>query len=468
MSRKYSYKGTIDNKSGKWNLLDPIYYFEDETFEPVEPYLFFIRKGKYHCFIIEEDSKDKIAGAFFLHDDYAYNFDKQMLQTFFTGDFLENIQRNFSSSGVFLLVEDIPYFTEAEYKDLFAYFEDEEYSIGKLKEKGPFFWWIESSEETTISSMLAKNSEGESIGLFLFSDQVAVKNNITKDMIKKAIEKKIISIKQDGEYLRADFGDNPVFFGNSEEFSDYPEVETDLLVEEIFEALEAFKEIEETDISRYLYNEIYEFLSENLFSNAKLFVFEGGECSGKTTIITKVKEELEKEGKEVIVFREPGGCKTSEAIRKTIMENPMSKLTEAYLFAAARAEFVETKLLPALQKDNVIILLDRFFYSSLVYQGIVGEVGFDTVYELNKKFIEEVNPTAWFFLDVETQTQMKRMEQRGILNRLDERSEKELENIKNGYRSLVKKMSGIQINGNEAPELVVEKIIEEILEFCES
>lgn len=94
---------------------------------------------------------------------------------------------------------------------------------------------------------------------------------------------------------------------------------------------------------------------------------EGPECSGKTTLIQRLFYDLQTEGYNIAVTREPGGCEFSEKIRKLLLDknNNISPETETLLFAAARSEFVRYWN----KTDYDIILSDRCIDSSLVYQG---------------------------------------------------------------------------------------------------
>ena len=117
--------------------------------------------------------------------------------------------------------------------------------------------------------------------------------------------------------------------------------------------------------------------------------FEGGEGSGKTTIIEKVCEYLESQGKNYILTREPGGTNISEQIREVILNRKnteMDGLTEAYLYAASRAQHVREKIAPAL-KEGKVVLCDRYLDSSIVYQGYVRGYGMDTIKEINREAI---------------------------------------------------------------------------------
>ncbi|MEM5585135.1 dTMP kinase [Roseibium sp. AS2] len=107
--------------------------------------------------------------------------------------------------------------------------------------------------------------------------------------------------------------------------------------------------------------------------------FEGGEGAGKSTQISRLKTWLEAQGKTVIVTREPGGSPGAEKIRALLLSGEARDLGprgEAMLFAAARADHVDTTIKPALDRGDWV-LCDRYADSTRVYQG---EAGVDTGY----------------------------------------------------------------------------------------
>ncbi|MEO9529534.1 dTMP kinase [Roseibium sp.] len=107
--------------------------------------------------------------------------------------------------------------------------------------------------------------------------------------------------------------------------------------------------------------------------------FEGGEGAGKSTQISRLKTWLEAQGKTVVVTREPGGSPGAEKIRALLLSGEARDLGprgEAMLFAAARADHVDTTIKPALDRGDWV-LCDRYADSTRVYQG---EAGVDTGY----------------------------------------------------------------------------------------
>ena len=129
---------------------------------------------------------------------------------------------------------------------------------------------------------------------------------------------------------------------------------------------------------------------------------EGPDGSGKSTQIALLKEYLENEGYDVLITREPGGNRISEAIREIILNKEyeeMSPITEMMLYASARAQLIAQVIGPAIDEGKAVIS-DRFIDSSLVYQGMARGLGVETVYNVNQVAIGEYMPDVTFMLDL--------------------------------------------------------------------
>ena len=151
--------------------------------------------------------------------------------------------------------------------------------------------------------------------------------------------------------------------------------------------------------------------------------FEGGEGSGKSTLIDKTYKWLEDNNISCIKTREPGGIKISEDIRNIILDSnntSMDGITEALLFAAARRQHIVEKVIPAL-KDGKVVLCDRFIDSSLAYQGYARGLGIDKILELNKFAIGDYMPSLTLFLDIDPKIGLERINKDKCreVNRLD-------------------------------------------------
>ncbi len=175
-----------------------------------------------------------------------------------------------------------------------------------------------------------------------------------------------------------------------------------------------------------------------------LFItFEGGEGSGKTTLIKALGKKLEEMKIGYMVTREPGGSTIAEEIRNIILDKKntmMDPRTEALLYAASRRQHLAEIVLPAL-KEGKLVLCDRYLDSSLAYQGYARGIGIDEVYAINQFAIDETMPDMTFFLNLKPEEGLKRI----ALHRSDEVNRLDLENISfhhkvyEAYQILLKK-----------------------------
>lgn len=111
---------------------------------------------------------------------------------------------------------------------------------------------------------------------------------------------------------------------------------------------------------------------ENIRRKAYFITIEGTEGSGKSSVISFLARYLRGRGYSVKVFREPGSTAVGEKIRVILLDKKntrLSKHTELLLYLAARTQLIEEKLGLALRGYDIVIC-DRFFDSTLVYQGV--------------------------------------------------------------------------------------------------
>ena len=130
--------------------------------------------------------------------------------------------------------------------------------------------------------------------------------------------------------------------------------------------------------------------------------FEGGEGTGKSTQVARLRDHLLGLGLEVVVTREPGGTALAEAVRAVLLDPAYEPdgLTEIFLLAAARHEHVERVIRPALER-RAAVLCDRYTDSSAVYQGMVRGVGEEVVARINRLATGALEPDLTIVLDVE-------------------------------------------------------------------
>ena len=136
--------------------------------------------------------------------------------------------------------------------------------------------------------------------------------------------------------------------------------------------------------------------------------FEGADGSGKTTQARLLAQRLAREGRDVVVTREPGGTELGERVRELVLHaGHVAPWAEAALFAAARAQHVAEVIRPALER-GATVLCDRYVDSSLAYQGIARGLGLDRVLELNLAVVGGLLPDATFLLLVEPSAGLRR------------------------------------------------------------
>lgn len=137
--------------------------------------------------------------------------------------------------------------------------------------------------------------------------------------------------------------------------------------------------------------------------------FEGGDGCGKSTQIARLAQFLEDHGHTVVVTREPGGTPLGQHIRQLLLHgDDMGPRAEALLYAADRSHHVETVIRPALERGETV-LTDRFFDSSLAYQGAARSLGLDDVRDINVWATSGLIPDKTFLLDLDPVIGMSRL-----------------------------------------------------------
>ena len=190
--------------------------------------------------------------------------------------------------------------------------------------------------------------------------------------------------------------------------------------------------------------------------------FEGGEGTGKTTIINYISKYLNDKGYGVVTTREPGGIDIAEQIRSIILDVKNTKMdyrTEALLYAASRIQHLAEKVIPALNSGK-IVLCDRYLDSSLVYQGIARNLGIDNVLKINM-FALEYMPNITFFIDVKPEICFKRLKDNNReMDRLDLENMDFHNMVYEGYKEIAKMYPSriISIDGDRKIEDIIENI----------
>lgn len=192
--------------------------------------------------------------------------------------------------------------------------------------------------------------------------------------------------------------------------------------------------------------------------------FEGGEGSGKSTVIKEIAKRIADTGREVVLTREPGGTPIGEEIRNVILEKKntaMDPRTEALLYAASRRQHLVEKIIPALKQGKVVIS-DRFLDSSLAYQGMARGLGMAEVYQLNLFATEGMEPDLTIYLSLDPEAGIERIEANPNreVNRLDLEKISFHELVHKGFEELTKD------NPHRIVKIDASQRVEKVIEAC--
>jgi dTMP kinase len=169
-----------------------------------------------------------------------------------------------------------------------------------------------------------------------------------------------------------------------------------------------------------------------------LITIEGLDGAGKSTLASALAASLAQRGVHAELLREPGGVVLSERIRE-LVKNPalqVSARAETLLYAAARAQLVQERVVPLLQ-SGAWVLLDRLVDSSLAYQGAGRELGIERVRDINMFATDGLAPARTLLLRIDPATGRARQQTRGAKpDRLERESERFFEAIAAAYERL--------------------------------
>ena len=196
---------------------------------------------------------------------------------------------------------------------------------------------------------------------------------------------------------------------------------------------------------------------------------EGPEGSGKTSHIPHLVEFLREKGHTVFPTREPGGTSISEQIRDILhdMKNAeMHPRTETLLYQAARAQIVEQVIKPRLD-DGEIVISDRYYDSTIAYQGYGHQQNLDEIRALVKYATGGLTPDLTILLDLDVEVGLKRKTQNEVeWNRMDAYTVEFHRRVRAGYLEMVKTepKRWVVVNSEQAWESVQAELRKVILE----
>jgi dTMP kinase len=165
----------------------------------------------------------------------------------------------------------------------------------------------------------------------------------------------------------------------------------------------------------------------------RFVVFEGPDGSGKTTQFRRLISACQREGIPVCEVREPGGTLVGGDIRRILLDpahTAMSLRCEMLLYMASRAQLTEQVIRPALSRREAVIA-DRFFPSTLAYQGAAGGLPTDEIMAVAKVALHGLQPDLILIFDVDEETAATRLNP--LLDRMESKGREFHRKVRQGY-----------------------------------
>ena len=174
----------------------------------------------------------------------------------------------------------------------------------------------------------------------------------------------------------------------------------------------------------------------------RFITFEGTEGAGKSTQIKILAERIQSLGRKVRTLREPGGTPIGEEIRHTLQHSAqnaaMTPEAELLLINASRAQLVREIIRPALVAGE-IVLCDRFYHSTLAYQGYGRQLDLARVQEVIDLAVGDTKPDLTLMLHVPLSISEHRQTKRSSArDRFEEAGRAFFERVEQGFRALAK------------------------------
>ena len=198
-----------------------------------------------------------------------------------------------------------------------------------------------------------------------------------------------------------------------------------------------------------------------------VITFEGFEGSGKSTQIKLLDDYLRRKKYRVLVLREPGSTKVSEAVRKILLDRDNGLITdkaELLLYLAARAQLVEEKIIPAL-KIGRIVLCDRFQDATTAYQSFGLGLDRKLIDELGSFVTAGLSPDLTVLLDIEVREGLRRAGKNK--DRIEQRSLDYHRRVRKGYlkiaQSFPQRVKVVKVKDIQETHKEIRRLVDKLL-----
>jgi dTMP kinase len=205
-------------------------------------------------------------------------------------------------------------------------------------------------------------------------------------------------------------------------------------------------------------------------SRGRFIVVEGLEGAGKSTAINTIISALKLAGiEQVITTREPGGTKIAEVIRSVLKGEVCDEFiyceSELLLFYAARTQLINQVIIPKLEAGAWVIA-DRFELSTYAYQGAGRGVDINFINKLSKFCLKGFTPDLTIYLDILPELGIKRVENRGKKDRIEQESMSFFNKIRDYFiKEVEQSLSGVIIDAAQPLESVAKSVEDCVCQF---
>ena len=178
-------------------------------------------------------------------------------------------------------------------------------------------------------------------------------------------------------------------------------------------------------------------------------VFEGIDGSGKSSVIQRLKEDLEASGEKVMVTAEPTQGIVGKFVAGT---DGLSPEAEALLFTADRA--IHTDDVRRWMSEGYVVISDRYFGSTLAYQSAAGmDIGW--LKAINSKVT--ITPDVTILMDIDPEVSLKRVSERGEISRFEKLEY--LRKVREAYLSIGKEFGFVRVDADRDRDTVADEVI---------